>query len=250
MPCLLFKDLGLVKTTRFQDPKYVGDPINAVRIFNKKEVDELVFFDITATREKRIAPLGYIHRLSDECFMPLTVGGGIRSIGDIRKLFNAGVEKVAINSYSVENPEFIRQASQEFGSQSILVSIDVKRNHGRYEVYTHSGTRTTGLDPVVHAKKMAKMGAGELLINSIDRDGTLEGYDLKLTREVADAVSMPVIASGGAGEMADFIAAVEKGHASAVAAGAFFVFYGPRRAVLISFPTEEEINQLQKAKAE
>lgn len=249
MPCLLFEDLGLVKTTKFKNPTYVGDPINAVRIFNQKEVDELVFLDIKATSENRLASIKYVNKLSDECFMPLTVGGGIKSLKDIKTLFNAGVEKVAINTYAIENPEFVKNAAKNFGSQSILVSIDAKLNsNGQYEVFTHGGTKPTGLEPVRVAKNMEKMGAGEIMINSIDQDGTLSGYDIKLIKLVADAVNIPVIACGGAGSVEDFIKAVKLGHASAVAAGSFFVFYGSRRAVLINFPEKEEIKKLRELK--
>ncbi|MCL5407046.1 MAG: AglZ/HisF2 family acetamidino modification protein [Patescibacteria group bacterium] len=249
MPCLLFEDLGLVKTIKFQNPTYIGDPINAVRIFNQKEVDELVFLDIKATRENRLISIKYINKLSDECFMPLTVGGGIRSLKDIKDLFNAGVEKVAINTYGIENPKFIKMAAENFGSQSILVSIDAKLNfNGQYEVYTHEGTKPTGLKPDQVAKEMERMGAGEIMINSIDRDGTFSGYDLKLIKLVADAVNIPVIACGGASSVEDFIQAVKVGHASAVAAGSFFVFYGARRAVLISFPDKKEIKKLRELK--
>lgn len=249
MPCLLFQDLGLVKTIKFQNPVYVGDPINAIRIFNQKEVDELVFLDINATRENRLASIKYVNKLSDECFMPLTVGGGIRSIKDIKTLFNAGVEKVAINTYAIEHPEFIKSAAESFGSQSILVSIDAKLNsNGKYEIYTYGGTKPTGFEPDQVAKNMEKMGAGEIMINSIDKDGTLSGYDLKLIKLVADAVNIPVIACGGAKNVEDFIKVVKIGHASAVAAGSFFVFYGPRRAVLINFPDKEEIKKLRELK--
>lgn len=249
IPCLLFKDLGLVKTRKFQEPQYVGDPINAVRIFNQKEVDELIFLDICATKDGRTPEIGYIHRLSDECFMPLTCGGGIKTIKDIRTLINSGVEKVAINTAAVENPKLIAEASAAFGAQSILVSIDAKlRSDKTYEVFTHSGQKATGIEVSAHAKKMESFGAGEIMINSIDRDGEMTGYDLKLIKLVADVVSIPVIALGGAGQLTDFIAAVERGHASAASAGAYFVFYGQRRAVLISYPSKSELKKFQEAK--
>jgi cyclase len=245
IPCLLLKNKGLVKTVQFKEPRYVGDPINAVWIFNQKEVDELIFLDIMATKERNKPPIELISKISDECFMPLTVGGGIRSVEDIKELLNAGAEKVSINTYAVENPSFIKEASNVFGSQSIVVAIDVKRHKkGLYEAFTNGGTRPAGIDPVSLAVEMEAVGAGEILINSIDRDGTWEGYDIELIREVSDAVNIPVIACGGAGKLEDLAAAINGGHASAVAAGSFFVFHGRRRAVLINFPTKEELELL------
>lgn len=245
IPCLLLKDKGLVKTIKFKDPKYVGDPINAVKIFNTKEVHELIFLDITATNEKKKPPLDYIQKISDECFMPLTVGGGIKSIEDIRELINAGAEKVALNSYAVENSSFITDAAKIFGSQAVLVSIDAKKKKdGSYEVFTHSGKKATGKDPVTLARQFEECGAGEILINSMDQDGTSEGYDINLIRSVADAVRIPIIACGGAGNLSHLRQAVDEGHASAVAAGSMFVFHGKKRAVLINFPTKSEIELL------
>jgi cyclase len=245
IPCLLLKNKGLVKTVQFKEPRYVGDPINAVWIFNQKEVDELIFLDIMATKERNKPPIELISKISDECFMPLTVGGGIRSVEDIKELLNAGAEKVSINTFAVENPSFIKEASDVFGSQSIVVAIDVKRHKkGLYEVFTNGGTRPAGIDPVSLAVQMAAMGAGEILLNSIDRDGTMKGYDIELIREVSDAVNIPVIACGGAGKLEDLAGAINGGRASAVAAGSFFVFHGRRRAVLINFPTKEELELL------
>lgn len=245
IPCLLLKNQGLVKTVKFKEPKYVGDPINTVKIFNEKEVDELIFLDITATLENKRPPFKVLTEIASECFMPLAYGGGIRSLDAIEKVFAIGLEKVIINSYAIENPSFIEDAATLFGSQSILVSIDVKRSlFGKNEVLVHSGRRRTGLDPVEHAIDMQEMGAGELFINSIDRDGTMEGYDLELIRKVADSVSIPVIACGGAGCMEDFGEAVRKGNASAAAAGSVFVFHGKYRAVLISYPSRKDIEDI------
>lgn len=243
IPCLLLKGQGLVKTIKFKDPKYVGDPINAVRIFNDKEVDELLFMDITATLERKAPPLKIITEIASECFMPLAYGGGVRSMEDVRRIFAVGVEKVCINTHAVEKPEFIRQASDIFGNQSIVVSLDVKKNlFGKYEVYTHGGTKNTKLDPVDHAVRMERMGAGELFLNSIDRDGTQQGYDVDLIRKVASAVKIPVIACGGAGTIAHLAEAVNAGGASAVSAGSMFVFYGKHRAVLITYPSQKELS--------
>ncbi len=242
IPCLLLKNKGLVKTVKFQNPTYVGDPINAVRIFNDKEVDELIFLDITATIEHSPPPFEFISKIAGECFMPLSYGGGIRKIEDIKTILSLGVEKVCINSYAVENPGFIRAAADLAGSSSVVVALDVKKNsQDQYEVFTHSGTKPTGIHPVQWAVEMEKMGTGELLLNSIDQDGTMQGYDLELIRQVAEAVSVPVIACGGAGKISDLAQAVHAGRASAVAAGSMFVFHGKHRAVLINFPTPQEL---------
>jgi cyclase len=179
--------------------------------------------------------------------MPLCYGGGIRSLEDIRKIFSIGVEKVAVNTYAVENPQFIQRAADSFGSQSIVAAMDVKKTLvGDYKVCTHSGTKTTDVDPVTHAVQMAAMGCGEIFLNSVDRDGTLSGYDIDLIRKVVEAVSIPVITSGGAGSLADFADAVNNGGASAVAAGSLFVFHGKHRAVLISYPSRRELEETLK----
>lgn len=244
IPCLLLRNQGLVKTVKFKDPKYVGDPINAVRIFNDKEVDELLFLDITATVDRRTPRYKVISEIASECFMPLAYGGGIRSIEDIRQVLAVGVEKVCINTHAVDDPEFIRTAADIFGSQSIVVSIDVKKTlFGKYEVFTNSGSKASNLDPLSHAVRMEQMGAGEIFLNSIDRDGTMTGYDLELTRRVTAAVGIPVIACGGAGTVAHFRDAVKQGGASAVSAGSMFVFHGKHRAVLISYPDQAELRQ-------
>jgi len=183
-------------------------------------------------------------KIAEECFMPLGYGGGVRNVEDIRLILSLGFEKVSINSYAVENPSFIRAAADLFGSQSIVVSIDVKKNPlGKYRVFTHSGRKNTGLDPVRFAMEMDTVGAGELFLNSIDRDGTMQGYDIELIRRVSDAVSIPVVACGGAGSVNDLGDAVKRGGASAVAAGSLFVFQGRHRAVLINYPTPKELQE-------
>jgi cyclase len=243
MPCLLLRQSKLVKTVRFRDPDYIGDPVNAVKIYNDKEVDELIFLDITATVDRKDPPFKTISEIATECFMPYTYGGGICSLEDMRKIFNLGVEKISINSHAVENPEFVRQAAEEFGNQSIVVSIDVKRKlRGKYEVFTRSGTKGTGLDPASHARKMEEMGAGEILLTSIDRDGTWEGYDLELIRTVSEAVTVPLIACGGAGSVQDFRKAVDAG-ASACAAGSKVVYQAKKKGVLINFPSQSELRE-------
>lgn len=245
IPCLLLKGDGLVKTIKFKNEKYIGDPINAIRIFNEKKADELIFLDIDATKEKRLPSIDLISKISDECFMPFSVGGGIRKIEQIKDIIKTGAEKVIINSYAVENPDFITHAANYFGSQSIVVSIDVKKSFmGGYNVFTSSGQKNTGIKPVEHARMMEAKGAGEIFLNSIDKDGTMEGYDIKLLKEVSQAVNIPVIACGGAGNVKDFERAVYEAGVSAVSAGSYFVFYGKHRAVLINFPKKEEINNL------
>lgn len=245
IPSLLLRKRGLVKGVNFRNYKYVGDPTNVVRIFSTKEVDELMFLDITATAENRNLSPQLIQDISDECFMPFGFGGGIRSMDTIKTVLKSGAEKVSINTAAVENPELIKEAADAFGSQAVVVSIDVRtRPDGTYEMYTHSGTKATGLDPVKFAVRMAELGAGEILLNSIDRDGTWEGYDTKLIQSVADAVDIPVIACGGAGKVEDLGTAIYEGGASAAAAGSLFVFQGSRMGVLTNFPTKEELNKL------
>ena len=244
MPCLLLKDKALVKTIQFQNPQYIGDPINTVRIYNEMEVDELVFLDITATVENKRPPFDIISQITSECFMPFAYGGGIRDLADIKQIFNLGTEKVVINYHALENPELITEASRLFGSQSIVVSIDVKQKmFGRYFVYTKSGRNATKLDPVEYAKKMEQLGAGEIFLNSIDQDGTMDGFDLELIKMVSDAITIPLIACGGAGEIGDIKKAVEAG-ASAVAAGSLFVYQNRNRSVLINYPMSEELDEI------
>jgi cyclase len=234
-----------VKTVKFRDPKYLGDPINVVRIFNDKEVDELVLLDITATPEGREPQFEYIAMLATECFMPLCYGGGVRTVEQVKRLCGLGVEKVAVNSYAVEHPEFVTAAADVVGSSSVIVSIDVKRDFwGRYRVYTHGGRVATGLNPADHAVEMERRGAGEILLNSIDRDGTMQGYDLDLIRAVAGRVGVPVVACGGAGSVEHLAQAVRDAGAAAAGAGSMFVFTGPHRAVLISYPPPERLRAL------
>jgi cyclase len=242
IPCLLLKNKGLVKTINFKNPTYLGDPINIVKIFNDKEVDELVLLDITATIERRKPDFKLIAQIASECFMPLGYGGGIRCLEDIRQLLTIGLEKVIINSYAVESPSFIKLAADEVGSQSIVVSIDVKKSqHGKPEIVLYSGAKRTGLDPVEFAREIAAMGAGEILLNSVERDGTMQGYDLDLVLQVSRAVHIPVVACGGAGSIQDLADAVKSGGASGAAAGSLFVFQGKHRAVLISYPSPKEL---------
>lgn len=245
IPLLLLKNKGLVKSVKFKDYKYIGDPMNAVKIFNDKRADELVFLDVTASLENRLIPLDFVENVGDEANMPFAVGGGIRSIEDIRKVLKAGAEKVIINSFASIKPEFIREASEVFGSSTIVVSIDVKKKFiGKEQTYIFSGHKATGIDPLSFAKLMEEMGAGEIIINSIDKDGTMEGYDISLISRVSEAVTIPVVACGGAGNYQHFKDAILQSHASAVAAGSLFVYHGTRRAVLINYPTQVELIDL------
>ncbi len=246
IPSLLLRNQGLVKTVKFKNPTYLGDPINIVKIFNEKEVDEIVLLDILATPERREPNCKLLADIASECFIPLAYGGGLRTIDQIRNILGLGFEKVIINSSAVEDPDLIRRAAELFGSQSIVVSIDVRQTtFGRYEVFTHCGSKPGRLDPAEHAGNIQQLGAGEVILNSIDRDGTMEGYDLKLIKKVSSAVSIPVVACGGAKMISDFIQAVDAG-ASAVAAGSMFVFQGKHRAVLISYPSSSELKQLRR----
>ena len=245
IPCLLLQNQGLVKTVRFKNPAYVGDPINAVKIFNEKEVDELIFLDIQASKENLAPNLGVIRDIASECFMPFCYGGGIRTVADMMNVFSVGAEKVSVNSLVLKNPGIIDEAAGIFGSQSIVVSLDVKKNmFGRHKVYDTSKSKTTDRDVVEYAVEMERRGAGELLVTSVDRDGTMEGYDLELVKKIAHAVSIPVIACGGAGRLEHFAEAVKHAGASAVAAGSMFVFYGKHRAVLINYPDVKELEKL------
>jgi cyclase len=244
IPCLLLKNEGLVKTVKFKDPKYLGDPINIVRIFNDKEVDELIFLDILATVENRRPNFDLLGKITSECFMPLGYGGGIRDMTDVKNLLSIGVEKFVMNTSAVENPSLIRAAADHAGSQAVVISIDVKKTLlGKYEVFTRAGKKGTGLDPVKFAVDMEKQGAGEIFVNSIDRDGTMQGYDLDLILRVAESVTVPVVACGGAGNIDDLAEAVRAG-ASAAAAGSMFVFQGPLRGVLISYPAQEDLKRV------
>lgn len=243
IPVLLLRGQGLVKTTRFRDPKYVGDPINAVRIFNEKEVDELAILDISATAESREPPFDILQDIAGEAFMPMAYGGGLRTIEQIRRVFSLGFEKVIINSAAYGNMNLITEAASIFGSQSIVCSVDVKKNWmGRVELVSRSGKKRETVSLRAHLMAAERAGAGEILVNSVDRDGTMSGYDLTVIRQVADAVSVPVIACGGAGSIDHFSDAVKVGGASAVAAGSLFVFVGPHRAVLINYPDRDVLS--------
>jgi imidazole glycerol-phosphate synthase subunit HisF len=238
IPALLLKKGGLYKTIKFKNPQYVGDPINAVKIFNEKEADELILLDYTASAEKRDIDFSKISEIASEAFMPMAYGGAIKSFEDAKKVFDSGFEKVVLNSILFTNNNIINEIAAVFGAQAVVASIDVKRNLiGNYKVFSHSGTNNTGYDPIDWAKQLEKIGVGEIMVNSIERDGTWEGYDEKLIKNIAAAVAVPVIACGGAGNINDLKKAIAAG-ASAVAAGSMFVYQKKGMGVLISFPSE------------
>ena len=244
IPTLLLKGGGLVKTIKFKNPTYIGDPINAVKIFNEKEVDELILLDIYATRENREPNINKIAEIAGECFMPLGFGGGIKNLAQIKSILSAGVEKVILNSSTFSNLSLISDAADIYGSQSIVVSIDVKKDIiSRQRVFAFNGTKNTGKDPVEFAKEMEDKGAGEIFLNVIDNDGTYLGYDIPLIKRISESISIPLIACGGARGIEDFVAAVKTGGASAVAAGSLFVFYGNQKGVLINFPDSDQLKE-------
>lgn len=240
IPTLLIQDGNLVKTRMFSSPRYLGDPINAIRIFNEKCVDEICILDITASKMNRYPDYDLLKKMASEAFMPLSYGGGVRSIDQIKKLFRLGYEKVVINTAAVKDVQLIREASEYFGSQSIVCSIDYKRNLIDYKCYTNDGSQKEKYKPVELSRILAEAGAGELLLYSMDKDGTRTGYDLKMVREISRSVSIPVIACGGAGNIDDLKLALDAG-ADAVAAGSMFVFFGKKQAVLINYPDEKEL---------
>jgi cyclase len=242
IPCLLLDNAGFYKTTRFKNPVYLGDPINILRIFNEKEVDEIAILDIGASPNRRGPNFELLRDLASECFMPLAYGGGITTVAEMKRLFLIGFEKIIFNSVLADNIGLLTEASDAFGSQSVVACIDVKRTlFGGYEVVTTGTRRKLGKRPDEWARLLQDRGAGEIIINSVDRDGTLTGYDIDLIKQVTSAVTVPVIACGGARNADDFGLAVKQGHASACGAGAMFVFQGRHRAVLINVPSPGEL---------
>ena len=249
IPCLLLRNESLVKTVRYDKFGYIGDPLNTCRIFNELEVDELAFLDITASRERREPNFKILQEISNECFMPLSYGGGIRSVKTAERIFSIGFEKLVLNTYPFENPAIITDLARAFGSQSVIVAIDVRRSFwGNYSVYSLCGSVNQKRNPVEWAKEVDSLGAGEILLTAIDREGAWKGLDIELTSEVADAVTIPVIAHGGAGAVDHIGAVVKQGHASAVALGSMVVYQRQDLGVLVNFPDREELlSQLDNA---
>jgi imidazole glycerol-phosphate synthase subunit HisF len=241
---ILLENESLVKTVKFKNPTYIGDPINSVRIYNELEVDELIFLDIKASKNNTSPPFKKIAEIATECFMPFSYGGGVRTMDDVKALFDLGVEKIALNTIAYENPEFITQVSEKFGSQSVIVSIDVKKPlFDKEKVYIKDGTQKTMCLPLEYAKKAEKYGAGEILLNSIDNDGVMNGFNIALIKEIANAVTIPLIALGGAGELVD-IAEAKKAGASAIALGSMSVYQNKNRGILINFPTQKQLRTI------
>jgi len=245
IPCLLLKDGGLVKTIRFADAKYVGDPINTIKIFNDKEVDELLLLDISASREGKGPAFATVGQIASECFMPVCYGGGVRTLEQAKRIVALGIEKISINHAAIETPGLVREMADDLGSQAVVVSVNVKKNwRGKYRVYDNGTGRTLDRDPVEHVEQLVAMGAGEVLVNDVDRDGTQQGYNLDLIRRFTQRLPVPVIACGGAWTTEHLRQAVKESGASAVAAGSMFVFQGPHRAVLVSYPQYSELERL------
>lgn len=247
IPSLLYHDKGLVKTVNFKSPKYVGDPINAVRIFNEKEVDELAFFDIDATVLGKEPDYALIEKLANQSRMPLCYGGGVKTVEQAQRIFGLGIEKIALSSVVIQNPHLITEISERVGAQSVIVVIDVKKKlFGGYELYTHNGKKETGINPVKFVAELEQLGAGEVVINSIDQDGCMKGYDMALIDKVAQVTSLPLTVLGGAGSLSDIEKVIQKHGVIGVAAGSLFVFKGPYKAVLINYPSTIEKNKIFK----
>jgi cyclase len=247
IPSLLLHNKGLVKTVNFKSPKYVGDPINVVRIFNEKQVDELAFFDIDATVLNKEPDYVLIEKLASQSRMPLCYGGGVKTIEQAQKIFGLGIEKIALSSVVIQNPQLVTQIAERVGSQSVIVVLDVKKKLlGGYEIYIHNGKKSTGINPIKFAKELEALGAGEIIINSIDQDGVMKGYDLNLIDKIAETISIPLTVLGGAGSFSDIEEVIEKHGVIGVAAGSLFVFKGPYKAVLINYPSQKEKNIIFK----
>ncbi len=245
IPCLLLLDGGLVKTQRFAKPNYVGDPVNVARIFNELEVDELVVLDIGASRQGRDPDFRLVAELASQCFMPLTYGGGVRTLEAAQRLLSLGVEKICINSAAVENPALVRATVDAVGAQSVVGSMDVKRRwRGGHRVVTPTGRVAADGEPERYAERLVELGVGEIFLNSVDRDGMMDGFDLELVRRVTRAVPVPVVACGGAGSLEDLRAVIVQGGASAAAAGSLFVYRNRNRSVLVNFPSPAELDDL------
>lgn len=245
IPSLLVHGKGLVKTVRFKNPKYVGDPLNAVKIFNEKEVDELAVFDIDATVLGLEPDYGLIEKLANQSRMPICYGGGVKTVEQAQKIFGLGIEKIALSSSVINNPNLISKISDRVGAQSVIVVLDVKKKiFGGYEIYTHNGKKNTGINPMAFAAKAQKLGAGEIIINSIDNDGMMSGYDYKIIDSIRNQITLPLTVLGGAGSLEDIKEVIKKYNIIGVAAGSLFVFKGPYKAVLINYPSKKIKNQI------
>lgn len=245
IPCLLLHDEGLVKTIKFKNPRYIGDPINAVRIFNDKEVDELIFLDIDASKYKRPPNFRFIEDLATECFMPFAYGGGITTLEQIESILRIGVEKVVLNHHALSDLSFVQKAANHFGSSTIIGAIDVKKDlWGNYKVYDHVSKSTLSETPLAYSHKLQQAGVGEIFLNNVDRDGTYAGLDLQLIQKINNSISVPLVVCGGASSLHDIQAIISQTKISAVAAGSLFVYQGTHRAVLISYPQKSELKSL------
>jgi len=248
IPSLLIHDKGLVKTVKFKDHKYIGDPINAVKIFNEKEVDELAVFDIDATVLGNEPNYILIEKLANQSRMPLCYGGGVKTVKQAQRIFSLGVEKIALSSSIIQNPNLITEISEKVGSQSVIVVLDVKKKLlGGYEIYTHNGKKSTGISPIKFAKMAQKLGAGEVIINSIDNDGMMNGFDMNIIAKVREEITIPLTVLGGAGNLEDIKKVILNNGIVGVAAGSLFVFRGVYKAVLINYPSKEEKNTIYKS---
>jgi cyclase len=247
IPVLLLQNKGLVKSVNFKNHRYIGDPINAVRIFNDLKADELVFIDILATKEKRTISIDLVKKVGEEANMPFSVGGGIRTLEDIRKIIEAGAEKVILNSIAGEDPGFVTEAADAFGSSTITVCIDTKKDlFGKEKVWIKAGTKSINSNPVQYARQMEERGAGEIIIQSIDKDGTMSGYDVNMVKKIAQSVTIPVVSLGGAGKWEDIVELNTLVSLNGLAAGSLFIYHGERNAILVNYPYRELILQLFK----
>lgn len=245
IPCLLLHKGGLYKTEKFKKPTYIGDPINSVKIFNEKEVDELMFIDIDATVENKEPNYKVIEDIASECFMPLCYGGGVKNIEQMKKIYALGVEKISISSQAVLNPNFISKAANIFGSQSVIVTVDIKKDFwGKKKVFINNGETNTKLNPIDFIKQVETLGAGEIVINSVDNDGVMQGYDIEFLKEIKSNTKVPIIALGGAGNLNHIKEAFEIAKVDAVACGSMFVYQGTLRGVLINYPAYQKIQEL------
>lgn len=244
IPCLLLRDQGLVKTVKFNKYRYLGDPINAVKIYNDKEVDELIFLDIDATKEKRKPDYNFLKKIAEQCFMPLCYGGGVKTVDEAKRIFELGFEKISLNTAAYNNPDIIKNLVEMFGAQSIVGSMDIRTDwKGHKLVYLYSQKKYIGINPTEYALYLENLGVGEIFLNSIDNDGMMGGYDYQMINQISNSVSVPIIACGGAGKIEDCKKAIEAG-ASAAAAGSLFVYWGRNKAVLINYPDADEMKTL------